>query len=59
MIGRFTDACTNATMSGEPAKDSMSHAAPTDWIRPPRLEAMLASQTLRNTGKRSGSYNFV
>ena len=50
MIGSEVDAWTSATMSSEAAIEVISQAAPTDWIRPPRLEARLASHTARNTG---------
>jgi len=48
--GSVSDACTSATMSGEPEIEIISQAAPTDWMRPPRLLSVLASQTLRNIG---------
>jgi hypothetical protein len=41
-------------MSAEPAIETIVQDAPTDWIMPPKFEAMLASQTARNTGLRSG-----
>ena len=49
-IGSEIDACTSATMSADGAIEVIIQEAPTDWIRPPRLEAMLASQTARNAG---------
>ena len=50
ITGSATEACTSATMSAEPAIESISQAAPTDWIMPPKWEAELASQTLRKIG---------
>ena len=50
MMGRVTDACTSATMSADWASEIISHDAPTDCSMPPRLDAMLANQTPRNTG---------
>ena len=47
MIGSEVEACTSATMSAEPVIEVISQAAPTDWIRPPRLDARLAIQTAR------------
>ena len=54
MMGSVAEACTRATMSAEAASEVMSHAAPTDWISPPKFEAMLASHTARKTGWRNG-----
>jgi hypothetical protein len=34
--------------------DAISQAAPTDWMRPPKLDAMLAIHTPRKTGIDSG-----
>src|SRR5690606_6815578 len=48
MIGRAVDACTNATMSADDEMMVIIHAAPTVWIREPRLVARLASQIDRN-----------
>src|SRR5262245_64979125 len=47
MTGSEVDAWTSETMSAEPAIEVISHAAPTDWMRPPRLEARLAVHTAR------------
>jgi len=54
MIGSVIDDWTSATMSGDGAIDTIIQDAPTDWIMPPKLEAMLAIQTARKTGLRSG-----
>jgi hypothetical protein len=54
MIGNVTDVCTSATMCAESAIDVIIQEAPTDWIKPPRLEIVLAIQTARNVGKRNG-----
>jgi hypothetical protein len=54
MMGSVTDACTSATMPADCAMEVIIHAAPTDCISPPRLETVLAAQTARNTGNRSG-----
>jgi hypothetical protein len=34
--------------------DVISHAAPTDWISPPKLEARLATQTAKKIRYRKG-----
>src|SRR5262245_58724468 len=47
MTGSEVDAWTSETMSADPAIEVISHAAPTDWMRPPRLEARLAAHTAR------------
>src|SRR3546814_8003857 len=49
MIGSVTDAWTSATSSALPI-EVIIHEAPTDWIRPPELEARLAIQTERKIG---------
>jgi hypothetical protein len=54
MIGKVVDACTSATIAGEGASAVIIHDAPTDWISPPKLDAMLASHTARKIGTRSG-----
>lgn len=53
MIGSATEDWTSATMSALGAREVISHAAPTDWIIEPKLDAILASQIARNTGWRS------
>ena len=47
MTGSEVDACTSATRSAEPVIEVISQAAPTDWMRLPRLDARLAIQTAR------------
>ena len=37
-------------MSAERAIEVIIHAAPTDWIMPPKLETVLAIHTERKTG---------
>src|SRR6478609_5209132 len=49
MIGRVVEAWTRATSSAEAAIEVISQEAPTDWIRPPKFEIRLASQTARKT----------
>ncbi len=46
MIGSAVDACTSATISTESEMVVIIQAAPTDWIREPKLEERLASQTV-------------
>ena len=45
MIGSVVEACTSATRSADALIEAISQAAPTDWIRPPKLEA--SSQSIR------------
>jgi hypothetical protein len=47
MMGSAVEVCTSATMSPEAVIMVIIHAAPTAWIRPPKLEAMLANQIVR------------
>src|SRR5690606_10298709 len=54
MIGRVIDACTRATICAE-AMEVIIHAAPTDWIRPPKLVTRLVIHTARKIGCRSGA----
>ncbi len=54
MIGNVTEACTSATIPAESAMEVIIQDAPTDWMSPPKFDAMLANQTDRNTGWRSG-----
>ncbi|MNU62484.1 hypothetical protein D3C71_517120 [compost metagenome] len=54
MIGRVIEAWTRATIWAE-AMEDIIQAAPTDWIRPPKLVARLVIQTARNTGWFSGA----
>jgi hypothetical protein len=55
MIGSVVDACTSATMSTESEIEVISHAAPTPWMRLPKLEPRLASHRARNIGSRRGA----
>jgi hypothetical protein len=55
MIGRVFEVCTSATRSADPASAVMSHAAPTDWMSPPKLEDRLASHTARKIPCSSGA----
>src|SRR3546814_19253537 len=52
MIGSVTDAWPSATSSALPI-EVIIHEAPTDWIRPPKLDARMAIQTARHSGLRS------
>ena len=45
--GAWVAVWTSATMSGVPASEVMSQAAPTPWISVPRLETRLAVHTMR------------
>src|SRR5690606_12197753 len=54
MIGRVTEACTRATIWAE-AMEVIIHAAPTDWISPPKLVTRLVIHTARKIGCRSGA----
>jgi len=54
MIGRVTEACTRATIWAE-AMEVIIHAAPTDWISPPKLVIRLVIHTARKIGCRSGA----
>jgi hypothetical protein len=47
--GSVAEAWTSATRSTASAIEVISQAAPTPWIRPPRLEAILAVQIERKT----------
>jgi hypothetical protein len=49
MIGSEIEAWTSATIPADPI-EVIIHEAPTDWIRPPKLDARLASQTARKIG---------
>jgi hypothetical protein len=55
MIGSEVDACTSATMFTDCEIDVISQAAPTAWISPPKLEARLAIQMVRNVSCRKGA----
>ncbi|GLV25519.1 hypothetical protein TomTYG45_19530 [Sphingobium sp. TomTYG45] len=54
MIGKVVDAGTSATSMGEPDSEVIIHAAPTDWINPPKLDARLANHTARKMGMAKG-----
>ena len=55
MIGSISAVCTSATLSADDVICVIAQAAPTPWIRRPRLESRLASQMRRNTACRSGA----
>ena len=55
MIGSIRAVCTSATLSAEAAICVIAQAAPTPWIRRPRLESRLASQMRRNIVYRRGA----
>src|SRR3984893_5184638 len=55
MIGSINAVCTSATLSADDVIWVMAQAAPTPWIRRPRLESRLASQMRRNAECRSGA----
>ena len=55
MIGIISAVCTSATLSAEDAICVIAQAAPTPWIRRPRLESRLASQIRRKTANLSGA----
>src|SRR5690606_29315864 len=50
MTGSVMEAWTSATMLADGLMEVISQEAPTDWMRPPRLEAMFASHTDRKIG---------
>jgi hypothetical protein len=47
MMGKAVEDCTSATMFSELEIAVIIQAAPTAWIKPPKLEAMLAIQMVR------------
>ena len=55
MIGSISAVCTSATMSADDVICVIAQAAPTPWIRRPRLESRLASQIRRNTACLKGA----
>ncbi len=55
MIGSISAVCTRATLSAEDVICVIAQAAPTPWIRMPRLETRLASQIRLKTEWRSGA----
>mgnify|MGYP007020275539 CR=1 FL=1 len=54
MIGRVVEAWTRAIIWGEASREVIIQEAPTDWISPPKLDAMLASHTARKIGRAQG-----
>jgi len=54
MIGSVVDACTSAIIRGDAASDVIIHDAPTDWINPPKFDAIDATQMARKIGIDSG-----
>ena len=52
MIGSISAVWTSATLSADDVICVMAQAAPTPWIRSPRLDSRLASQMRRNTACR-------
>ena len=55
MIGSISAVCTSATLLADDVICVIAQAAPTPWIRSPRLDNRLASQMRRNTECRSGA----
>ena len=55
MIGSISAVCTSATLSAEEDICVIAQAAPTPWIKRPRLESRLASQMRRKTENFSGA----
>ena len=55
ITGSINAVCTSATLSADGVICVIAQAAPTPWIRMPRLESRLASQMRRNTMCRSGA----
>ncbi|MDR7155344.1 hypothetical protein J2W40_002171 [Sphingobium xenophagum] len=54
MIGSVVAAGTNAISIGEADSEIIIHAAPTDWISPPKFDARLAIQIARKVGMEKG-----
>ena len=48
MIGRVIDVWTSATMLSEAESEVIIQAAPTDCTRPPKFDASVAIQSMRN-----------
>jgi len=48
MIGRVTEAWTNATIRSDEVRAVIIQAAPTDCTRPPKFDASVAIQSMRN-----------
>src|SRR6218665_1755894 len=55
MIGSVVEAWTSATMSTEDESEVISQAAPTACTSPPKFEARLAIQIVRNISCRNGA----
>ena len=55
MIGSINAVWTSATLSADDVICVIAQAAPTPWIKSPRLDNRLASQMRRNTACRSGA----
>src|ERR1700691_6161380 len=55
MIGSINAVWTSATLSADDVICVIAQAAPTPWIRSPRLDNRLASQIHRHTACRSGA----
>jgi len=55
MIGSINAVCTSATLSADDVICVIAQAAPTPWIRRPRLETRLAIQIRRNSACRNGA----
>ncbi len=55
MTGNIKAVCTSATLSADDVIWVMAQAAPTAWIRRPRLDNRLADQIRRNARYRSGA----
>src|SRR6202789_4294981 len=55
ITGNISAVCTSATLSADDAIWVIAQAAPTPWIRRPRLESRLASQIRRKAECRSGA----
>jgi hypothetical protein len=55
MIGSISAVCTRATLSADDVICVIAQAAPTPWIKSPRLETRLASQMRRKTECRKGA----
>ena len=55
ITGNISAVCTSATLSADEAICVIAQAAPTPWIRMPRLESRLASQMRRKIECRNGA----
>jgi hypothetical protein len=59
MTGKVVAAGTSAISKGEAESEVIIHAAATDWINPPKLEARLAIQMARKMGTEKGDGDFT